>query len=119
MIFNDQKTAEEFRTIAKKQLISTVVDAIEKMAMRDGETWRSAPEHVKQSAVDHMIFNEPSLWRTLLFRSGIVFSSSYGDVHDAIFYYDDDERYDFKVSESIREHGMVGGIDKTDGSTHT
>jgi hypothetical protein len=61
------------------------------------------------------------IWKTLLYRSGIILPSTRPDSIDAIYtYYDDDENNDYRITEAIRNAGaLTGGINSETGQIHT
>ena len=117
MIYHDKDTAEKFRKEARKQLIDDIVmiaDDVAKLA----DTWTNAPEYLKRDHIKMLVDRHPRLWKTLLYRSGIIYGSSDPDpIHDIILYHDDDTRD--AISTAMVRHGMRGGIDFRTGQIHT
>ena len=117
MIYHDKDTAEMFRYQAHSQLVDDVLLMIED-AIKHGDFWKEAREHVKRDHIEMIINREPRLWKALIYRSGIIYPNTDTDlIHGIALYYDDDKND--TIGTAIRENGMSGGISLYNGQIHT
>lgn len=129
MIFQDQQTADDFRKLAREQLIEKVTGMVMGLLTGpDTETYRevaqSNPNHIANWVENELFDHQLALWKSLLFRSGYVFNQvdcttgAEQPVYAMLTFYDRDP--DVRVARAIQESGaMRGGICVPTGQIHT
>lgn len=128
MIFSDKNLGQTVRNRAADQLYNQITELVKyvlKAQPKDREYYQKIAndpekEPVIRSFVEHFLeMNSPSLWKTLLWREGLVFDSDItrdGEIKAIQLIYDE-PKDDF--IDAVMRDGLSGGLDLRDGRIST
>lgn len=125
MIFSDQTTADRYRKRAATQLNEDILRLAEKLLSHADMINAKDPDSraaLLESVIDQHLTEGTGrrIWKTLLYRSGIILSDTSDDTYDSIvLYYDRDYDDGFPVTNAMRTNGLTGGINSETGQIHT
>jgi hypothetical protein len=127
MIFADKDTAMKFRNKAESDLLNFLLEVAQTgmkyQRLIDSSGTKFDSDYLYR-IIASMYRDKNSVFKTLLFQSGMIFESNNDSrYHDIILYYDDDSNKEnnYEIASAMRKNcrKMIGGIDINTGSIHT
>lgn len=118
MIFADKTTADNVRSIARKQLIADITEIV-RASCEHADYVRDMSSATAEHMVDDYLSNVigARVWKTLIYRSGLIHNEV--DGYCGVQLYNDEDPKGELSSAIFRGSGMVGGMATTDGVINT